>query len=56
MVDTSRRCDRCNVQAYWSTWIDMTEMTWCTHHFRESEDKLRDIALAVIDHTWEMDE
>jgi hypothetical protein len=34
----------------------MTEMTWCTHHFRESEDKLRDIALAVIDHTWEMDE
>ena len=55
MVDTSRRCDRCGVQAYWSTWVDMTELCWCTHHFREAEEKLRAVALSVIDHTWEMD-
>ena len=58
MVDTSRRCDgpRCGAQAYWSTWVDMTELTWCNHHFREYEVKLRATAMAVIDHTWEMGE
>lgn len=55
MVDTSRRCDRCGTQAYWSTYIDLTELTWCNHHFREFEERLRAQALSVIDHTWEMD-
>ena len=56
MTDTSRRCDQCGVQAYWSAWIDMTELTFCGHHFRKGEAKLRDIAMTIIDHTWEMDE
>lgn len=55
MVDTSRRCDQCGVQAYWSAWIDMTELTYCNHHWRDHEVKLRAIAMAVIDHTWELE-
>lgn len=54
-MDTSRRCDRCGVQAYWSTWFDASELTWCTHHFREYETKLRATAVAIIDYTWEME-
>ena len=54
MTDTSRRCDQCGVQAYWSAWVDMTELTYCSHHWRVHEVKLREIALSVIDHTWEM--
>ena len=53
-MDTSRRCDQCGVQAFWSVWIDMTELTYCSHHFHAGETKLRALALAVIDHTWEM--
>lgn len=55
MVDTSRRCDGCGAQAYWSTWIEISELTWCNHHFRKWETKLRESAVAVIDHTWEME-
>lgn len=55
MVDTSRRCDRCGVQAFWSTWIELTELSWCSHHFREYEVKLRETADAVVDFTWEME-
>lgn len=54
-ADTSRRCDQCGVQAYWSVWIDMTEMAFCGHHFRAGETKLRSLAMAVIDHSWELD-
>lgn len=55
MADTSRRCDRCGAQGYWSTWIDLTEMHWCNHHFRRYEAGLREAAVAVIDHTWELE-
>jgi hypothetical protein len=56
MADTSRRCDHCGAQAYWSTWIGATELTWCNHFFQRCQEKLRATAVAVIDHTWEMEE
>lgn len=55
-MDTSRRCDACGVQAYWTTWIDLTELCWCSHHFRAYEVKLREKASLVVDHTWELTE
>jgi hypothetical protein len=55
MADTSRRCDQCGVQAYWSAWVDMTELTYCNSHFRSHETKLRAIAMAVISHMHELD-
>lgn len=39
----------------WSTWIELTELTWCNHHFREYEDKLRASASTVVDHRWQFD-
>lgn len=54
MVDTSRRCDHCGCQAYWSVWVDMIELTYCNHFFRKHEQRLRETAMTVIDHTWEM--
>jgi hypothetical protein len=55
MVDASRRCDHCGVQAYWSCWIDMIELAYCNHFFRKHETALREQSMTVIDHTWEME-
>lgn len=56
MADTSRRCDHCGAQAYWTTWIELTELQWCNHFFRKSEGVLRAKSDAVVDHTWELDQ
>jgi len=56
-VTAEDRCQakQCNSQAMWSTWIELTELTWCNHHFREYEDKLRASASTVVDHRWQFD-
>jgi len=56
-VDTSRRCDHCGAQAYWTTWIDLTELHWCNHFYEyEAGEKLRAEADIIIDHTDELAE
>jgi hypothetical protein len=52
MLTAQDRCQAkdCNAQAWWSTWFDFSELTWCHHHFREYEVKLRSTAMTVMDH------
>lgn len=54
MADTSRRCDHCGCQAYWSTWIDLTELHWCNHFYRRCQVKIELASTLTIDHTWEL--
>jgi len=49
-------CDACGAHRYWITWICLTELRWCNHHFRKYESELRKLADAVIDRTWEMEQ
>lgn len=41
VVDHTIRCDACGALAYFSTYVHMTELSWCRHHFNEFEPKLR---------------
>lgn len=49
VVDHTVRCDACGALAYFSTYVHMTELSWCAHHWREFEPKLRaDATLTLI--------
>lgn len=46
------RCDRCGAQAYLR--VELTtggELLFCAHHAREHGDKLREVAVTVVDET-----
>ena len=46
------RCDRCGAQAYLRVELQSGgELLFCAHHAREHGDKLREIAVQVIDET-----
>ena len=46
------RCDRCGAQAYLRVELQTGgELLFCAHHAREHGDKLRQIAIKVIDET-----
>ena len=46
------RCDRCGAQAYLRVELASgCELLFCAHHAREHGDKLREIAVTVIDET-----
>ncbi|WP_121252741.1 DUF7455 domain-containing protein [Nocardioides ferulae] len=46
------RCDRCGAQAYLRVELQSGgELLFCAHHAREHGDKLKEIAVAVIDET-----
>ncbi len=46
------RCDRCGAQAYLRVELQTGgELLFCAHHAREHGDKLREIAVTVIDET-----
>jgi hypothetical protein len=46
------RCDRCGAQAYLRVELQSGgELLFCAHHAREHGDKLREIAVTVIDET-----
>jgi len=49
VVDHTVRCDACRALAYFTTYLDGTDLSWCRHHWREFEGKLRtDPKLSVI--------
>ncbi|MBD8869649.1 DUF7455 domain-containing protein [Nocardioides donggukensis] len=51
------RCDRCGAQAYLRVELASgLELLFCAHHHREHEDKLREVAVAVIDETHKLDQ
>lgn len=44
------RCDRCGAQAYVrATMPSGLDLLLCAHHFRENEDRLRQIAVDIHD-------
>ena len=46
------RCDRCGAQAYLRVELQSGgELLFCAHHAREHGDKLREVAVTVIDET-----
>jgi hypothetical protein len=46
------RCDRCGAQAYLKVELASGfELLFCAHHAREHEDKLREVAVNVVDET-----
>ena len=46
------RCDRCGAQAYLRVELQSgAELLFCAHHAREHGDKLKEIAVNVIDET-----
>ena len=46
------RCDRCGAQAYLRVELQSGgELLFCAHHAREHGDKLKQIAVTVVDET-----
>lgn len=51
-LTASDRCDRCGAQAYLRVELQSGgELLFCAHHAREHGDKLREIAVTVVDET-----
>ena len=51
------RCDRCGAQAYVRTTLTSGyELLFCSHHWRENEDRLREVAASIQDETGRLDE
>jgi hypothetical protein len=51
-LSAADRCDRCGAQAYLR--VELTtggELLFCAHHAREHGDKLREIAVNLVDET-----
>ena len=50
------RCDRCGAQAYVRTTLSSGyELLFCSHHWRDNEDRLREIAVNIHDETERLD-
>ena len=46
------RCDRCGAQAYLRVELQSGgELLFCAHHAREHGDKLKEVAVTVVDET-----
>ena len=51
-LTASDRCDRCGAQAYLRVELQSGgELLFCAHHAREHGDKLREVAVTVVDET-----
>lgn len=50
------RCDRCGAQAYVRTVLGSgSELLFCSHHWRDNETRLREIAVSIQDETGRLD-
>ena len=51
------RCDRCGAQAYVRTVLASgSELLFCSHHWRQNEERLRELAITIHDETGRLDE
>ena len=49
-LTASDRCDRCGAQAYVrATMGSGFDLLLCAHHFRENEERLREVAVSIHD-------
>jgi len=50
------RCDRCGAQAYLRVELESgLELHFCAHHAREHSEKLREVAVALVDETHKLE-
>jgi len=50
------RCDRCGAQAYLRVELESgLELMFCAHHAREHGDKLKTLAVTVVDETHKLE-
>ena len=51
-LSAADRCDRCGAQAYLRVELQSGgELLFCAHHAREHGDKLKEIAVTLVDET-----
>ena len=56
-LSAADRCDRCGAQAYLRVELPSGgELLFCAHHAREHGDKLREVAVNVVDETHKLSE
>lgn len=49
-LTASDRCDRCGAQAYVrATMGSGLDLLLCAHHFRENEERLREVSVSIHD-------
>ncbi|UVG35203.1 hypothetical protein SEA_CECE_197 [Microbacterium phage Cece] len=55
-LNASDRCDQCRSQAF--VWVNMPEskagLLYCGHHFHKNEEKLREVAIDIIDERYKI--
>ena len=54
-IQITDRCDRCGARSLVVTMIPVGERTlrldWCAHHYRQHQEPLLELAVAVLDDT-----
>ena len=56
-LSAADRCDRCGAQAYLRVELQSGgELLFCAHHAREHGDKLKEIAVTLVDETEKLTE
>lgn len=51
------RCDRCGAQAYVRSVLGSgSELLFCSHHWRQNEPRLRELATTIHDETGRLDQ
>lgn len=48
-LNANHRCDKCSAQGYYRAELTTGYLIFCRHHFKESEVKLREISLEILD-------
>lgn len=56
-LSATDRCDRCGAQAYVRVVLDGgADLLFCSHHWNDHAEKLRPIALEIVDETHKLTE
>lgn len=60
-LNAADRCDTCGSQAYYKVTLvhsgdRLTDLLFCAHHFRKSEDRLRASAIEIVDESSRLEE
>lgn len=56
-LSATDRCDRCGAQAYVRVVLDGgSDLLFCSHHWNAHSEKLRPVALEIVDETHKLSE
>jgi hypothetical protein len=54
-LTSNDRCDSCGAQAYVQVFFEDSDLLFCAHHFKASEEKLVAISSRIYDETYKLD-